>query len=87
MALEALAEPILEFVASYPTATISNYPGEMGLGALRAAEDFLKLAPKQFRAWLEGDFDWMDEAFSSSRSLRREAEEGLKAARALAGVG
>lgn len=84
MALEALAEPILEFSARYPTAAISNYPGEMGLMVLRAAEDFLKLAPKRFREWLQGDFGWMEETFRFSRPLRREAEEALSAARALA---
>ncbi len=84
MALEALAEPILEFAARYPTVFISNYPGETGLLALRAAEDLLEVAPKQFREWLQGDFAWMDEAFAFSRSLRREAEEALTAARARA---
>jgi hypothetical protein len=84
MALEALANPILEFAARYPTAIISNYQGEMGLMVLRAADDFLLHAPVRFRDWLSGDFGWMNEAFEWSRRLRSEANEALTAARAAA---
>jgi hypothetical protein len=84
MALEALAEPILEFAARYPKAMITNYEGEMGLLVLRAADDFLVHAPTSFRDWLRGDFGWMDEAFGWSRPLRREAEVALTAARTAA---
>ena len=82
--IERLAGPILEFVSRYPTAHITNYPGEMALLAMRAADAFLVHAPVAFRQWLEGDFAWMDEAFCFSRSLRREADEALSAARAIA---
>jgi hypothetical protein len=84
MALEALADPILDFAARHPTAIISNYQGEIGLLVLRAAEDFLVHAPVRFRSWLDGDFGWMEEAFGWSRSLRREAEDALAAARSAA---
>lgn len=86
MALEALADPILEFAQRYPTAIITNYQGEIGLLALRATKHFLRHAPAHFRSWLKGDFDWMDEAFGWSRSLRREAGEALAAARSVAGL-
>ncbi|HYJ81369.1 MAG TPA: hypothetical protein VEW26_00780 [Allosphingosinicella sp.] len=86
MALEPLADRILEFAERYPTATVTNYSGEVGLLVLRAAEEFLRHSPARFRFWLSGDFDWMDEAFGFSRSLRREADEALAAARAAAGL-
>ena len=87
MGLEQLAEPILRFVVLYPTSTVANYPGEMGLLTLKAATEFLAFAPLPFRDWLSGDFGWLDEAFGWSRSLRREAEQALSRARALAAAG
>jgi CDI immunity proteins len=85
MGLEWLAEPILRFIGRYPMATITNYPGEMSLLTLRAAEEFLSFAPHSFQAWLNSDLGWLDEAFGWSRQLRREADEALCSARARAG--
>ena len=81
MGLDWLAEPILEFVERYPATAITNYPGEMGLLALRAAEKLFRFAPEKVITWLRGDFSWMDEAFGSSSGLRREAESALGTAR------
>ena len=84
LGLEVLAAPIMSFIKRFPRALISNYPGEMELMVLRAADEFLRHEPREFRAWLAADPDWLD-AFAWSRSLLREAREAFAAARAMAG--
>ncbi|HEX8191745.1 MAG TPA: hypothetical protein VF552_02495 [Allosphingosinicella sp.] len=85
MALAVLARPILSFIARCPRAAITNYAGEMERLVLAAAAEFLTHERAAFRAWLAGDFSWMEDTFGSSRPLLREAKEALASARRIAG--
>jgi hypothetical protein len=85
MGLQWLGRPAIAFAARYPDALITNYPGEMTLLCLDAAEDLAQHARPEFRAWIQGDFGWMDEVFSWSGSMRRRAREALDIAREIAG--
>lgn len=84
MGLQWLGRPALAFAVRYPDALITNYPGEMALLCLRAADELAQHAQPEFGDWLQGDFGWMDDLFSWSRSMRREAKAALDNAREVA---
>jgi hypothetical protein len=84
MGLQWLGRPALAFAARHPDALITNYPGEMALLCLEAAEDLAEHAQPEFGAWIQSDFGWMDDVFSWSRSMRREAKAALERAREIA---
>lgn len=84
MGLQWLGRPALAFAARYPDALITNYPGEMALLCLMAADDLARHAQPEFGDWIQGDFGWMDDLFSWSRSMRREAKAALDSAREVA---
>lgn len=85
MGLEWLGRPLLDFVTRQPAAMVLNYPGDMSLGCLRAAQELSDLAPVELRAWLRGDFGWIVDAFAWDEEgrLLDEAQNTLAAARAL----
>jgi len=80
--LQWLGRPAIAFALRHPAADITNYPGEMTLLCLRAADELSQYAEPEFGAWLTGDFGWMDEVFGWSRPLLSEAKAALEAARA-----
>ena len=81
--LQWLGRPAIAFASAYPGAAITNYPGEMGLLCLRAADELAEWAQPDFARWLASDFGWMDEVFGWSRALLKEAGEALAHARTL----
>lgn len=84
LGLQWLGRPALAFARRCPPALITNYPGELPLLCLMAADELGRHAQPEFGDWVRGDFGWMDEVFSWSRSLRREAEAALEKAREIA---
>lgn len=84
MGLQWLGRPALVFAVRYPDALITNYPGEMALLCLKAADDLVQHAQPEFGAWVRGDFAWMDDVFSWSRPMLREAKAALGRAREVA---
>lgn len=85
MGLEWLGAPAIAFARRYPAATILH-PGDMTLACLRAAPELLAVAGAEMRAWLAGDFGWMDEVYSWEDALLVEARAELASARALASL-
>jgi hypothetical protein len=61
--------------------SIAHFRGEMTLLCLEAAEDLAGHAQPEFGDWIQSDFGWMDDVFSWSRSMRREAKAALERAR------
>lgn len=83
MGLEWLGVPAIEFARRHPKATIV-YPGDMTLACLQAASELLSVAAVEMKAWLQGDFEWMDETYSWEGAPLWEARSELAFARALA---
>jgi hypothetical protein len=81
MGLEWLGRAASALARLQPGATITNYPGEMALLCLRAADLLSNLAQPEFGRWLAGDFGWMDDVYGWSRPLLREATAALAEAR------
>jgi len=84
--MQWLAKPVLRLLAIAPRAEFRFYPGDLTLGALQAHRDLMSHAPAETRAWLNGDFDWMAEAFAFSEGLPDEAAQALSAARKAAAL-
>ena len=84
MGLQWLGRPALAFALRYPEAEITNYPGEMALLCLEAVDDLAEHAQPEFSDWVRGDFGWMEDLFSWSRSELRRAKEALERAREIA---
>src|SRR6185503_12025879 len=58
MGLEWLGRPAIAFARKYPCAAIVNYPGELALDCLKAADELAVVAQPEFSEWVEGDFSW-----------------------------
>ena len=85
MGLEWLGKPAIEFARRYPEAVITNYPGEMVLLCLRAADELAEIARPDLAEWLAHDFGWMDRVFDwdDEEDLVAQAKVALTAARRL----
>lgn len=79
--LRWLSRPIAEFVHRYPRAEITFYPGDLTMAALQAFAEIASFDQKAAMLIRCADFSWMAEEYSFSRSLAREAEMLVEAAR------
>ena len=73
MGMRWISMAVAEFVTLHPKAEVTNYPGEVALLALKALpkiEASNPLAAERLRAL---DYGWMEDEFSFSRPLQREA--------------
>lgn len=87
LGLRWLAAPVSSFLHQNPRAECDLYPGDLMCAALHAHDQFLLFAPREMRAVLSDDFEWMEEEFASDRDggMLREAMDDLKSARSAVG--
>lgn len=81
MGLKWISAAVAEFVDLHPRVEISNYPGELSILALKALREIDECDPRAAARLRALDYSWMDEEFSFSRPLRREAAALLETIR------
>jgi len=81
MGLKWISEAVAEFVERYPRVEITNYPGEFSILALKALAEIEQSNPSAATRLRDVDYSWMEEEFSFSRQLQREAAAVLSSIR------
>jgi hypothetical protein len=81
MGLKWISGAVAEFVERHPRVEITNYPGELSLLALKALAEIEDYNPQAATRLRSIDYSWMEEEFSFSRALQREAAAILSSIR------
>ncbi len=81
MGLKWISAAVAEFVDIHPRVEITNYPGELSLLALKALPEIAESNPGAAARLRTIDYSWMEEEFSFSRPLQREAAALLETIR------